>query len=157
MLTIFSWQVIHGLSIPLGKVGYLAPRTISRVITDTQSEDWRTISRRSLPLIGSIIPSNKRDQDVESNREVRRARGERVSANNSRANSEVRANPATPPRARVLEPTLTDIPSSSSRFKDDTPALAARREIRFHDEVGLERQAAERGGSDAADDASTVV
>ncbi|EHK15970.1 uncharacterized protein TRIVIDRAFT_214650 [Trichoderma virens Gv29-8] len=31
--------VIHGLSIPLGKIGYLAPRHISRVLTETTNPD----------------------------------------------------------------------------------------------------------------------
>lgn len=31
----FAVQIVHGLSIPLGKIGYLAPRTLSRVLTET--------------------------------------------------------------------------------------------------------------------------
>lgn len=43
---------MHGLSIPLGKVGYLAPRHINRVLTD----EPRTFHVRSkIPIIGGWL------------------------------------------------------------------------------------------------------
>ncbi|KAL2672819.1 hypothetical protein Neosp_013535 [[Neocosmospora] mangrovei] len=48
--------VVHGLSIPLGKLGYLAPRTLSRVMSENMSDDARVVERRrKVPLIGSWL------------------------------------------------------------------------------------------------------
>ncbi|KAH7123180.1 Sodium/hydrogen exchanger family-domain-containing protein [Dactylonectria macrodidyma] len=48
--------VVHGLSIPLGKLGYLAPRTLSRVVSESLSDDLRAVERRRrIPLIGRCL------------------------------------------------------------------------------------------------------
>ncbi|KAF5012796.1 hypothetical protein FDECE_1158 [Fusarium decemcellulare] len=48
--------VVHGLSIPVGKLGYLAPRTLSRVVSESLSEDLHAVERRRrIPLIGRYI------------------------------------------------------------------------------------------------------
>ncbi|KAH7316909.1 Sodium/hydrogen exchanger family-domain-containing protein [Stachybotrys elegans] len=45
--------VVHGLSIPVGKLGYLAPRTLSRVVSESLSDDARSVERRRrMPIIG---------------------------------------------------------------------------------------------------------
>lgn len=56
--------VVHGLSIPLGKIGYLAPRTLSRALSENVSEDGlgsRQLSRQFLPGLGRRITSRKND------------------------------------------------------------------------------------------------
>lgn len=60
-------KVVHGLSIPLGKVGYLAPRTFSRVLSETLSDEQRAVeARRRIPVLGKYLVRNP--GDVESRR-----------------------------------------------------------------------------------------
>lgn len=42
-------QVVHGLSIPLGKVGYHLPRTLSGATPDDSEEPGRSRSRQPVP------------------------------------------------------------------------------------------------------------
>ncbi|PHH61980.1 hypothetical protein CDD81_7671 [Ophiocordyceps australis] len=65
--------IVHGLSIPLGTVGYLAPRTFGRVWTDsinsgTSSADTR--QHRRIPLFGRWLFHN-RSADVETSHRAR--------------------------------------------------------------------------------------
>ncbi|TQV97777.1 hypothetical protein V2A60_006498 [Cordyceps javanica] len=53
--------VVHGLSIPLGKLGYLAPRTLSRALSGDVSDSGPS-ERQVLPGFGRRIPSGKDDQ-----------------------------------------------------------------------------------------------
>ncbi|RYC80588.1 hypothetical protein BFJ63_vAg16533 [Fusarium oxysporum f. sp. narcissi] len=55
--------VVHGLSIPVGKLGYLAPRTLSRVVSESLSDGQHaSIRRRRIPLIGRfIVGRNNKD------------------------------------------------------------------------------------------------
>lgn len=60
-------KVVHGLSIPLGKVGYLAPRTFSRVLSETLSDEPRAVeARRRIPVLGKYLV--RKPRDVESTR-----------------------------------------------------------------------------------------
>ncbi|KAH7007183.1 Sodium/hydrogen exchanger family-domain-containing protein [Ilyonectria destructans] len=54
-LTVCS-VVIHGLSIPLGKLGYLAPRRVGRVLSETLSDEPHLVeARRKIPIIGKYL------------------------------------------------------------------------------------------------------
>ncbi|KAH8680185.1 Sodium/hydrogen exchanger family-domain-containing protein [Ilyonectria robusta] len=54
-LTVCS-VVIHGLSIPLGKLGYLAPRRVGRVLSETFSDEPHLVeARRKIPIIGKYL------------------------------------------------------------------------------------------------------
>ena len=56
-------QVVHGLSIPLGKLGYLAPRTLSRVVSEGLSDDVQARERRrNIPFIGRYIGGRDKKQ-----------------------------------------------------------------------------------------------
>lgn len=47
---------MHGLSIPLGESGYLAPRTFSRVLSETLSDEPRAVeARRRIPVLGKYL------------------------------------------------------------------------------------------------------
>ncbi|KAJ5652215.1 hypothetical protein N7507_009641 [Penicillium longicatenatum] len=64
--------VVHGLSIPLGKMGYLAPRTFSRVLSETLSDEPRSADAlRRIPVLGKYLV--ERPSDVESRRAQRTA------------------------------------------------------------------------------------
>lgn len=61
--------MVHGLSIPLGKLGYLAPRTLSRVVSESLSDDVRgRANPRSISLIGGCLP--RRSQSGAQSREI---------------------------------------------------------------------------------------
>ncbi|KAF7553375.1 hypothetical protein G7Z17_g3657 [Cylindrodendrum hubeiense] len=51
-----SELVIHGLSIPLGKLGYLAPRRMGRVLSKSLSDEPHLVeARRKIPIIGKYL------------------------------------------------------------------------------------------------------
>ncbi|KAI2704638.1 hypothetical protein CBS147354_9632 [Penicillium roqueforti] len=57
--------VVHGISIPLGKVGYLAPRTFGWVLNETLSDEPRAVeARRRIPMLGKYLV--RKPSDVES-------------------------------------------------------------------------------------------
>ncbi|KAJ5807976.1 hypothetical protein N7474_009245 [Penicillium riverlandense] len=59
--------VVHGLSIPLGKLGYLAPRTFGRVLSENLSDEPRAAeARRRIPVLGKYLVRNP--GDIESSR-----------------------------------------------------------------------------------------
>ncbi|KAJ5111415.1 hypothetical protein N7532_001950 [Penicillium argentinense] len=54
--------VVHGLSIPLGKAGYLAPRAFGRVLSETLSDEPRAVeARRRIPVLGKYLIRERRD------------------------------------------------------------------------------------------------
>ncbi|KAJ5085070.1 hypothetical protein N7532_009841 [Penicillium argentinense] len=54
--------VVHGLSIPLGKAGYLAPRAFGRVLSETLSDEPRAVkARRRIPVLGKYLVRERRD------------------------------------------------------------------------------------------------
>lgn len=58
-------KVVHGLSIPLGKLGYLAPQTFGRVLSDTlNGEPGAVEARRKIPLLGNYLAG--KPSDIES-------------------------------------------------------------------------------------------
>ncbi|PFH60524.1 hypothetical protein XA68_10804 [Ophiocordyceps unilateralis] len=65
--------VVHGLSIPLGKMGYLAPRKIGRVVSRSLSDEPRMVQARvKMPVI-----------DVQSSRAIHLASDEQRQAESS--------------------------------------------------------------------------
>ncbi|KAI9932407.1 hypothetical protein MW887_009920 [Aspergillus wentii] len=59
--------VVHGLSIPLGKVGYLVPRTFGRVLSENLSNEPHAVeARRRIPVLGKYLV--RKPEDVESRR-----------------------------------------------------------------------------------------
>lgn len=55
-------KVIHGVSIPLGKLGYLAPRTFSRVLSETLNDEPRAQeARRRIPVLGKYLARQPRE------------------------------------------------------------------------------------------------
>ncbi|KAF5857841.1 hypothetical protein ETB97_005215 [Aspergillus alliaceus] len=62
--------VVHGLSIPLGKVGYLAPRTFGRVLSETLSDEPHAVeARRRIPVLGRYLV--RKPSDIESRHDQR--------------------------------------------------------------------------------------
>ncbi|RSL58697.1 hypothetical protein CEP54_007637 [Fusarium duplospermum] len=101
--------IVHGLSIPLGKLGYLAPRTLSRVVSENMSDDAHVVERRrKVPIIGSWLAGLSKGEP-----EPRPIRGPIV-ISNARP---IRATPAN----RI------DVSGTSTPRRD--------REIRFPDEI----------------------
>lgn len=115
--------VVHGMSIPLGKLGYMAPRTLSRALSGETSDSGNN-SRLFLPGFGRRITTTK-DDNASNPENTPRGRG-----SSSRAASSSR-----PPTDRplVLETGLNNTPTIPDRI--GTPKASLRREIRFPDEV----------------------
>lgn len=58
-------KVVHGLSIPLGKVGYLFPQTVGRVLSDTLNGESHAVEgRQKIPLLGNFLVG--KHSDIES-------------------------------------------------------------------------------------------
>ncbi|KAM4060558.1 sodium/hydrogen exchanger family protein [Hirsutella rhossiliensis] len=52
--------IVHGLSIPLGKLGCLAPRTLSRVLSERMYEEpFTSVARRRIPVFGKWLGRKK--------------------------------------------------------------------------------------------------
>lgn len=136
-LTLVSNQVVHGLSIPLGKLGYLAPRRINRVLSESFSvnEDQSAAGSR-IPIIGRWFSGSK--DDVEA--------GAGARAGVLEANSRVVAEGSQPRTAdasletadqrlpRAAEHSSDLQPKDTSSQEDEDAMPARRREIRFYDE-----------------------
>lgn len=54
--------VVHGLSVPLGKLGYTMPRTISQALS-SESEQRRPMDRRRVPDPSAIGPRRAKKQE----------------------------------------------------------------------------------------------
>ncbi|KAF5001183.1 hypothetical protein FGRMN_1207 [Fusarium graminum] len=104
-LTVCS-VIVHGLSIPVGKLGYLAPRTLSRVVSESLSTEGQGTNRRqNIPIIGKYLSGrDKKDSHP--------ARG-----------------PIVITGGRSLRPQLP------VHTEQDGGSATPRREIRFPDEV----------------------
>lgn len=62
-LTVCS-VVVHGLSIPLGKIGYLAPRTFGRVLSESLSDEPSAVeARRRIPVVGKYLAGKPGDEE----------------------------------------------------------------------------------------------
>ncbi|KAH7140528.1 Sodium/hydrogen exchanger family-domain-containing protein [Dactylonectria estremocensis] len=122
-LTVCS-VVIHGLSIPLGKLGYLAPRTVGRVLSESLSDKPRFIeARKRIPIIGKYLVPD----------EPPRPRGPIVIVDSRPLYSQVVT--STGPADRTL---LANIPAgaeSQTPGELGTTTHRRDRDIRFLDEV----------------------
>ncbi|KAG5915798.1 hypothetical protein E4U42_007907, partial [Claviceps africana] len=158
--------VVHGLTIPLGQLGYLAPRlhrVLSESLTDTLSNEggWRT------PVIGRCF-SAARDEDAEANLAARvrggtasitrTGQGEMPTKIREQGGLKAAVVAATPsgPDGNSAESSKRTNPVSARAAAEDvvpsradaagevgtaaagtmTPTRGARREIVFFDEVG---------------------
>ncbi|EWZ47091.1 hypothetical protein FOCG_11139 [Fusarium oxysporum f. sp. radicis-lycopersici 26381] len=90
--------VVHGLSIPVGKLGFHAPRTLSRVVSESLSDAPTGGRRRNIPFIGRyFFGPDKKD--------ARPATGPIVITGAQRMRSElpVHAGDETPPIRREIQ------------------------------------------------------
>ncbi|ATY64134.1 Na(+) H(+) antiporter 2 [Cordyceps militaris] len=114
--------VVHGLSIPLGKLGYMAPRTLSRALSGDVS-DSAPSDRPALPGFGRRIPGTKDDPVQGCDSGVFGSSSARQSSS----------------RAQSLRDRLRDVESGSDANLPQSavaePKPAVRREIRFPDEA----------------------
>lgn len=117
-------QVVHGLSIPLGKLGYLGPARVGRVLSTSLSDEPHAIAaRRRIPIIRKYLAAKQGDV------ETARTRGSVI--------------PPTP--GPELQPAagLPTIPSSAESQGDGESGAATPkrrdREIRFPDEAHVGR------------------
>ncbi|PTB39978.1 hypothetical protein M441DRAFT_47866 [Trichoderma asperellum CBS 433.97] len=126
-LTVCS-VVVHGLSIPLGKIGYLMPRTISRVLSENVSNSGGN-SR-----IGSRIGS--RISSVSKWLSSKKGDGETTvdaAAGGHPLSSATVSGPSKPhPMLHTVPPRPSASGEDDSSQEDAMPAR--RREIRFYDE-----------------------
>ncbi|KAK5997871.1 Na(+)/H(+) antiporter [Cladobotryum mycophilum] len=111
--------VVHGLSIPLGKIGYLAPRTISRMMSESISGDEFRISSR-VPTISRWLSNGKTDVEAAAG-----SQGNELPLQD-------------PPNSDLpnLRPVPAAVPTNNrSDTSDEEDSMPARRrEIRFYDE-----------------------
>ncbi|KAG5927319.1 hypothetical protein E4U53_002885 [Claviceps sorghi] len=170
-------QVVHGLTIPLGKLGYLAPRlhrVLSESLTDTLSNEggWRT------PVIGRRF-SASRNEDAEANLAARvrggtasitrtgqgqmptkiREQGDLEATvvtgtpSGSDGNSEGSSQRTNPVPARAAADQVSSPRADAAGEVGTaptgtmTPGRGARREIVFFDEVGSRNAAAKTKSS----------
>ncbi|KAJ4150868.1 hypothetical protein LMH87_011597 [Akanthomyces muscarius] len=119
--------VVHGLSIPLGKLGYLAPRTLSRALSGDVS-DSSPNGIAALPGIGRLI---KEDNGS------RPGRNSGLTGSTSRIQSVSRAHSASRPHSVRERPRDIESGSSPNLLQDAVtePKPSTRREIRFPDEA----------------------
>ncbi|XP_044721809.1 sodium/hydrogen exchanger family domain-containing protein [Hirsutella rhossiliensis] len=63
--------VVHGLSIPLGRMGYLAPKRIGRVLSESLSDEPQAIeARRRIPVIGRYLTGKIGDMEPTQPRHI---------------------------------------------------------------------------------------
>ncbi len=148
-------QVVHGLSIPLGKLGYYLPRTISRGLPSPTTEGGTISSFHIGARMSSTIP-------------FRRTRTSGRSSLDTSLPRESPANMPQPifriggsvipsrPRPDVVDPDRTDNSDANTLREPDkanmtvsSAAVVAARTIRFPDEPPLEN--ADRGGNKSRD------
>ncbi|KJZ77830.1 hypothetical protein HIM_03007 [Hirsutella minnesotensis 3608] len=121
--------VIHGISIPLGKMGALAPKTIGRVLSESLSEDPRDVeARRRIPVIGRYLTGGN-NADSES-AGVRRP----TAVGNPRPLHSV-IRPPEQPQAAMDDPSSSSRPTGPGATDSGTDTPPRRgREIRFPDD-----------------------
>ncbi|KAG6014164.1 hypothetical protein E4U54_005750 [Claviceps lovelessii] len=161
-LTVCS-VVVHGLSIPLGKLGYLAPK-LHRVLSETLTDTLGNESGRRTPLIGRFFPA-RRDEDPEASLAAKVRSGNApitrtgqgtmptkiqeqndletaAGASDENGNSEGSSNRANPAWYRAAGKQVSSPrsvaagESGAPSAGTTTPARSSRREVVFFDEVG---------------------
>lgn len=68
-------QVVHGLSIPLGKLGYYLPRTISRSLTEDTDTGVALSTRSRLDRFAQRLPTFSTSRQQSQNRDRRNSSG----------------------------------------------------------------------------------
>lgn len=133
--------VVHGLSIPLGKIGYLAPRTFSRVISENVSDSGGLPGRSILPAIGRRLTSRKDEETGNAavrGKVIPPGKASSASAANSRAQSRAQSPARKEPGSSPSDSQLEDWPRSATpggAAATDAPRKPAPdRAIRFPDE-----------------------
>ncbi|POR30931.1 Na(+)/H(+) antiporter [Tolypocladium paradoxum] len=143
--------VVHGLSIPLGKLGYLAPR-LTRVLSESMSDEPHAVeARRRIPLIGRWLSRDK--DDIESSSS---GRPEIVTAGRAPVRSLVPSLSQSNSDSPGVGTPRIGPPSGSASQLDGEPGtrIPPRREIRFPDEV---RSGGDAAASPAEDDGEAVA
>ncbi|KAJ6103333.1 hypothetical protein N7486_005760 [Penicillium sp. IBT 16267x] len=121
--------VVHGLSIPLGKLGYLAPRTLSRVLSETLTDEPLSVEAwRRIPVLGKYLVGKLRD--VESQR-VQRATVISGPSNPRRHRTEA-STPSDPFQTAIASLLASQSEVNYGAIK--SVPVRREREIRFHDE-----------------------
>ncbi|QUC17038.1 uncharacterized protein UV8b_01279 [Ustilaginoidea virens] len=134
-LTVCS-VVVHGLSIPLGKLGYLAPRIhriLSESLSDTLSNPNSIHRRRRIPGLGRFLSASPGDAENLAAR-VRRGSVPITRTGGGLAPSKIKYDGSGTAQARRAG-------SDDARAGGPgtwTPGTSARREIVFIDQVGSE-------------------
>ncbi len=133
--------VVHGLSIPLGKIGYLAPRTFSRVLSENVSDSGGLPGRSILPAIGRRLTSRKDEESGNAairGRVIPSGKANSASAVNSRAQSRVQSRAQSPTRQELGtaagDAQLEDLPVNATTGAETPRKNAPERAIRFPDE-----------------------
>jgi sodium/hydrogen antiporter len=113
-------QVVHGLSIPLGKLGFFLPRTLSRAFTSPAETSARSsFDRPRAPSLAVLRERKKRTNNSRSSRSAR-STGPLVTAGGVVSRGD---------RSGTATPADADIPSTPQT----PPAVAKKRTIRFPD------------------------
>ncbi|EPE30859.1 hypothetical protein GLAREA_03826 [Glarea lozoyensis ATCC 20868] len=129
--------VVHGLSIPLGKLGFFLPRTLSRAFTSQANSP----STQSFTTADRILPAN-----IASALRERRNRRTSRSRNNSRSSRHSVTDDSTPglPIYRIGGTVIKESDSTGSPIQlgpqeagPDGPPQLPERTIRFPDEEGI--------------------
>lgn len=139
-------QFVHGLSVPLGKLGFAIPRTLSRARADA-----------SEPQLPFQRPGSSRSFVVSSPRQVVRLGRPIVASGGSRASSRAHSNVRSPPPEKVTADALDEpfmlqstdeAPGTSPHDRPDAPPRSTASEpnirnrmIQFPDEVHDREQA----------------
>ncbi|OTA06653.1 sodium/hydrogen exchanger family protein [Trichoderma parareesei] len=132
--------VVHGLSIPLGKIGYLAPRTLSRVLTESSMSTSGDLggpnNGSTFSTIARWFPSGNGAGGVATERVI----GPPMSTT---ATSEVSKPPPMPPSSDVPLDALG--PGAGPR--EEARNAVRETQIRFHDELEPRSGTRKEGGS----------
>jgi hypothetical protein len=138
--TLLTIQVVHGLSIPLGKLGFFLPRTLSRAFTSQANSP----STQSFTTADRILPTNIASA-LRERRNRRSSRSSR-SRNNSRSSRHSVTDDSTPglPIYRIGGTVIKESDSTGSPIQlgpqeagPDGPPQLPERTIRFPDEEGI--------------------
>ncbi|KAL6881830.1 Sodium/hydrogen exchanger family domain-containing protein [Trichoderma longibrachiatum] len=135
--------VVHGLSIPLGKIGYLAPRTLSRVLTETSVSTSENLggpnNGSTFSTIARWFPSGNGGAEVATERVI----GPLMSTS---ATSEVSKPPPMPPASDIP----LDVLGPDAGPREAARNTARETQIRFHDELEPRNGSRKEGGSGAS-------
>jgi hypothetical protein len=140
-------QVVHGLSIPLGKLGFFLPRTLSRAFTSPGEESARSsIERHRAPSLAVLRERRKRNNSSRAftlGRAVGRAEN---SGTVSPRDAEIPSPPRTPP-AVAKKRTIRFPDSDPPPLSLDEPSSAGSNDIeaRVAAEVAEEGETANEG------------